>query len=150
MAHTCPWTLVKHANFLASFLLSILFLFPEFSLGQALPSSHTSRWAFLGLLASGHQHPSIVRLLPSAWGLAQGSDGGHSHSQEWDDCREGTPRGQKESRRKQQPFFSLGELIIGQQPTAQVSAWDQPPCTPGQAIQPLLGREDKLGVWGGH
>lgn len=57
-------------------------------------------------------------------------------SQEWHDCREGSPRGQRDSRRKQQPFFflPLGELITGQQPTAQVSAWDQPRCTPGQAI----------------
>lgn len=57
-------------------------------------------------------------------------------SQERHDCREGSPRGQRESRRKQQPFFflPLGELITGQQPTAQVNAWDQPRCTPGQAI----------------
>lgn len=96
---------MKQAYFLASFLLSILFLYPEFSLGQAPSPSHTSRGASLGLLASGLQHLSIVRLLPRAWGSAQGSDGGHSHSQEWGDCREGYPRGQKESRRNQQPFF---------------------------------------------
>lgn len=52
------------------------------------------------------------------------------------------PQEQGESQRKQQPFFfiSLGELITGWQHTAQVSAWDQPPHAPGQAIQPLLGR----------
>lgn len=108
---------------------------------------------FLGLLASGHQHLSIVRLLPPAWASAQGSEGGHSQSQEWDDdSREGCPRGQRESRRKQQRFFffALRELITGQQSTAQVSAWDQPPYIPGQAIWPLLGSGDKLGMWGGH
>lgn len=138
LAHSWPKTQVL---FLASFLLTILFLYPEFSAGQAPSSSHTSRQASRGLLASKPPFFSIVRLLPPTWGSAQGSDGGHSYSQEWDDCREGSPRGQRESGRNQQPCFSicLGELITGQLPTAQVSAWDQTPCTPGQAIQPLLG-----------
>lgn len=115
LAHTCLRTHVKQAHFLASFLLSILFLFLEFSFRQAPPSSHTSRQASLGLLASGLQLLSMVRLLPPAWGSAQGSDGGHSHSQEWDDCREGLPQEQRKSQRKQQPFFfiPLGELITG-------------------------------------
>lgn len=120
---------MKQAHFLASFLFSILFLLPEFSLGQAPPSSHTSKQA---LSASRPLGPSTSQLSDSSLlhgAPSQGCSDGHGHSWEWDDCREGSPRGQRESRRKQQPFFfvPLGELITGQQPTAQVSAWDQPP-----------------------
>lgn len=125
---------MKQAHFLASFLFSILFLFPEFSLGQAPPSSHTKQAGFsrlLCLLASG---PGTSQLSDSSLlhgAPSQGCNGGHGPRQEWDDCREGSPRGQRESRRKRQPFFfiPLRELITGQQPTAQVSAWDSHPYT---------------------
>lgn len=125
---------MKQAHFLASFLFSILFMFPEFSLGQAPPSSHSSKQAFLRLSASWPLGPSTSQLSDSSLlhgAPSQGCNGGHGPSQEWDDCRESSPRGQRESRRKQEPFFfiPLGELITGQQPTAQVSAWDSHPHT---------------------
>lgn len=42
---------------------------------------------------------------------------------------------------------SLGELITGQQPTAQVSAWDQPPAHPRTAHSASPGKELNKG-WG--
>lgn len=132
---------MKQAHFLASFLLSILFLFLEFSFRQAPPSFHISRQASLGLWALA---PLNGQTPPSCMGLSPGSGGGHSLAKNGMTAGRASPfpQEQRESQRKQQTFFftPLGELITGWQPTAQVSAWDQPPHTPRQAIQPLLGR----------
>lgn len=85
---------MNQAHFLASFLFSILFLFPEFSVGQTLASPHNSRLASLVPTPLNCQ-TLASRGPPSCEGLRKGLTE-VSHSKEWGDCREG-----RESRRKQ-------------------------------------------------
>lgn len=145
---------MKQAHFLASFLLSILFLFLEFSFRQAPASSHTSGQASLGLLASGLQLLSMVRLLPPAWGSAQGSDGGHSHSQEWDDCREGFPLPPRAERKPENAAAFLlhppwgANYRLAAHCTGECLGPATPHTRADHSASP--GKGHKLGMWGGH
>lgn len=135
---TCPRTHVRQAHFRAFFLL--LFLLPEFSLGQAPPSPHTH---LPGSSDTSHLSGSSLWAHCRLSGVCRGgSNRGRSHSKEWDDYRESSPEGrEKAGESSKQPLFLLllllRELIKGQQPTVQVSVG---PHTPGQARQSLLGR----------
>lgn len=113
---TCPRTHVRQAHFRAFFLL--LFLLPEFSLGQAPPSPHTR---LPGSSDTSHLSGSSLWAHCRLSGVCVGGyNRGHSHSKEWDDYRESGPEGREKARESsKQPLFLLlllRELITGSSP----------------------------------
>lgn len=130
---TCPRTHVRQAHFRTFFLL--LFLLPEFSLGQAPPSPHTR---LPGSSDTSHLSGSSLWAHCRLSGVCGGPTEVTVTAKNGLITGRATPRA-GESRRKQPLLFLLllRELITGQQPTVQVSVGAH---TPGQARQPLLGR----------